>query len=95
MSSGNILRAEIYVSGRVQHVGFRWFTRNSAERLGLNCNPINLRDGRVFVIAEGKRAAIELLIKDLWEGPTFANVENVYYTFMEPTGDMERSSLQP
>jgi acylphosphatase len=95
VSSGNIVRAEIYVSGRVQHVGFRWFTRNSAERLGVDCNPINLRDGRVFVIAEGKRAAIDLLIKDLWEGPTFANVENVYYTFMEPTGNMEGSSLQP
>ncbi|HII02621.1 TPA: acylphosphatase [Methanosarcinaceae archaeon] len=95
MSPGKIMRAEIYVSGRVQHVGFRWFTRNSAERLGLNCNPINLRDGRVFVIAEGHRAAIELLIKELWEGPTFASVENVYYTFMEPTGNMEGSSLQP
>lgn len=94
MSSGNIVRAEIYVSGRVQHVGFRWFTRNASEYLGVNCNPMNLRDGRVFVIAEGKRAAIELLIKELWEGPTFAHVENVYYTFMEPTGNMEGSSLQ-
>jgi acylphosphatase len=89
------MRAEIYVSGRVQHVGFRWFTRNSAERLGVDCNPINLRDGRVFVIAEGKRAAIELLIKDLWEGPTFSHVDNVYYTFMEPTGNMDESSFQP
>lgn len=89
------MRAEIYVSGRVQHVGFRWFARNAARYLGLKCNPINLRDGRVFVIAEGHRAAIDLLIKDLWEGPTFAQVENVHCTFMEPTGNMDESSLQP
>jgi acylphosphatase len=86
------MRAEIYVSGRVQHVGFRRFARNAAKRFGVRCNPINLRDSRVFVVAEGYQEALELLIEELKEGPVFASVENVNYIFMEPTGDMEKSS---
>ena len=63
------MRAEILVSGRVQGVGFRRFARNAGERLGVKSNPINLRDGKVFVIAEGKPEALELFIKELRKGP--------------------------
>jgi acylphosphatase len=90
-----IIRAEIYVSGRVQHVGFRRFAENTARHLGIKCNPINLKDGRVFVIAEGHHVSIELLVKELWKGPTFARVKSVYYTSMEPTGNLDDPSLQP
>lgn len=72
MTSGETVRAEILVSGRVQGVGFRRFARNAAERFGVDCNPINLRNGRVFILAEGRREALELLINELRRGPTFA-----------------------
>ena len=86
------MRAEIYVSGRVQHVGFRRFARNAAERFGVRCNPINLRDTRVFVIAEGSQEALWVFIEELKKGPVFAYVEDVHYTFMEPTGNLEKPS---
>ena len=88
MSSGEIERAEIYISGRVQGVGFRRFARDAAGRLGVDCNPINLRDGRVLVIAEGKHEAIELLINELRKGPTFAAVDNVDVIFTEASGNV-------
>ena len=88
MNSGDVLRAEIYVSGRVQGVGYRRFVRNAAGRLGIDCYPINLKDGRVFVVVESRREAIDLLIKELWKGPTFAYVEDVDVIFKEPTGDV-------
>jgi acylphosphatase len=88
MNSGDIERAEIYISGSVQGVGFRRFARNAAERLGVDCNPINLRDGRVLVVAEGKHEAIELLINELWKGPTFAEVDNVDVIFAEASGNV-------
>lgn len=81
MASGESVRAEILVSGRVQGVGFRRFARNAADRFGVECNPVNLRDGRVFVLVEGRREAIELLINDLRKGPAFAHVEDVNVTF--------------
>jgi acylphosphatase len=88
MNSGEIERAEIYISGRVQGVGFRRFARNAAEHLGVDCNPINLRDGRVLVVAEGKHEAIELLINELRKGPTFAAVDNIDITFSEASGNV-------
>jgi len=88
MSSGETVRAEIYISGRVQGVGFRRFARNAAERFGVACNPVNLRDGRVFVVAEGRREAIELLINELQKGSTYAHVEDVDVTFKEASGNV-------
>jgi len=90
---GETVRAEIYVSGRVQGVGFRRFARNVAERFGVDCNPVNLRDGRVFVVAEGRKEAIELMINELWKGPTFAHVEDVDVAFKEATGNVYNFSL--
>ena len=94
MNFGETVRAEIYVSGRVQGVGFRRFARNAAERFGVDCNPVNLRDGRVFVVAEGRREAIELLINELWKGTAFAFVENVDVTFKEATGNVDNLSFR-
>lgn len=91
MTSGEIVRAEILVSGRVQGVGFRRFARNAAERLGIESNPINLRDGRVFIIAEGRREAVDLYINELRKGPMFAHVEDVDVTLREALGNVYNS----
>jgi acylphosphatase len=88
VTSGETVRAEILVSGRVQGVGFRRFARNAGERLGVKSNPINLRDGKVFVIAEGKPEALELFIKELRKGPMFAHVEDVDVTYREAFGNV-------
>jgi acylphosphatase len=94
VNSGETVRAEIYVSGRVQGVGFRRFARSAAESLGVDCNPINLRDGRVLVVAEGKPEAIELLINELRKGPRFANVDNVDATFKKASGNVYDFSVR-
>ena len=69
MTSGETVRAEILVSGRVQGVGFRRFARNAAERLGVESNPKNLRDGRVFVIAEGNLNLCNFILLNSGKGP--------------------------
>jgi len=55
------VRLTAWVSGRVQGVGFRWWTRSQAEQLGLVGTASNLPDGRVEVVAEGPRTACERL----------------------------------
>ena len=50
-------RVTAWVRGRVQGVGFRWWTRARARELGLDGTARNLDDGRVEVVAEGPRAA--------------------------------------
>lgn len=94
MSTEGNIRAEIYVSGRVQGVGFRRFARNAAERFGVDCNPVNLKDGTVLVIAEGRKEALQLLINELRKGPTFAHVENVDISFKNATGNVHEFSIK-
>jgi acylphosphatase len=65
------------VSGRVQGVGFRFFVVQHARRLGLAGSVRNLADGRVEVRARGERAALELLLDQLRQGPRLSRVEGV------------------
>lgn len=60
-----MIRARILFSGRVQGVGFRFTTQSIATSLGLRGWVKNLRDGRVEVLAEGERDAIENLKRAL------------------------------
>ncbi len=63
-------RALIFVRGRVQGVGFRWWTRARALELGLVGHARNTADGRVEVLAQGERAAVEQLVALLQEDPS-------------------------
>ena len=59
------VRLTAWVRGRVQGVGFRWWTRARALELGLVGAATNLDDGRVEVVAEGPRSACEALVAHL------------------------------
>ncbi len=72
---------EIYVSGRVQGVGYRFFTEDIAAELGLKGYARNLSDGRVQIEVEGERKDVEKFISRLWKGPSMAIVENVEVTW--------------
>ena len=61
-----VVRMTARVAGRVQGVGFRWWTR--ARELGLVGSATNLDDGRVEVVAQGSRDACERLLAML-DGP--------------------------
>jgi acylphosphatase len=65
------------ISGRVQGVGFRYFTEAVAQREGLHGWVRNLPDGRVEVLAEGEREAIERLEHAVRHGPAAARVDHV------------------
>ncbi len=61
------VRLTAWVDGKVQGVGFRWWTRCRALELGLTGYAANQADGRVLVVAQGPRAACEKLL-NLLEG---------------------------
>jgi acylphosphatase len=65
------------VHGRVQGVGFRWWTRSRAFELGLCGYAGNLADGRVEVVAEGARERCERLLELLRSGDTPGDVDLV------------------
>lgn len=65
------------VVGRVQGVGFRWFVRETARRVGLAGWVRNHDDGRVEIAASGTPSAIEELRTVARTGPPGAQVERV------------------
>ena len=64
----------VRVRGRVQGVGFRWFVRETARRLGVSGWVRNDADGSVEVAAEGAGDAIREFRSRLLEGPAGASV---------------------
>lgn len=67
----------VLVSGRVQGVWFRSFTREQAQKNAVNGWVRNLTDGRVEVHLEGPNAAIEEVLSALHKGPRLANVKEL------------------
>lgn len=67
----------IEVAGRVQGVGFRWFARQQARRLGIDGWTVNTRSGTVEVVAKGEPDALKLLEAALAHGPSGAIVKSV------------------
>src|SRR5262245_11022067 len=65
------------IHGRVQGVGFRFFTRRTARSLGLSGFVRNLPDGSVEAVVEGDDDRLTALERELHRGPTGARVERV------------------
>lgn len=80
------VRSHLWVRGIVQGVGFRLFTERVARRLGVAGSARNLSDGRVEVIAEGPRPAVEAFIAEVRRGPAGAAVEDVRVEWEPPAG---------
>lgn len=89
MSSTETQRLTAYVHGRVQGVGFRWWTRSRALELGLVGSASNQVDGRVLVIAEGPRAKLDALLAALRSGETPGRVDLVVDDFSPARGDVQ------
>ncbi len=80
------MQARIYVLGFVQGVGFRQFIKKNALSLGLKGFVRNLPDGRLEVVARGKKEQIEKLVKLCEKGPFFSEVKSVGVNFEEEEG---------
>lgn len=70
-------RARFRITGRVQGVGFRWWTLQQAGALGLAGTVRNCRDGSVEVEVAGPAEAVASLRRRLAVGPAGARVANV------------------
>ena len=81
-------RLTAWVHGRVQGVGFRWWTRSRALELGLAGHARNLTGGRVEVVAEGSREAAERLLALLRSGDTPFVIDSVVERWSQPRGGL-------
>lgn len=83
------VRLTAWVHGRVQGVGFRWFTRARALELGLVGSATNTPDRRVLVVAEGPRSSCGQLLDWLRSSDTPGRVDLVVESWDPPRGGLD------
>lgn len=74
------------IKGRVQGVGFRYYTEEVARREGVAGWVRNLPDGRVEAYVEGEAEAVTRVERALRQGPRGARVEAVEVDTQDPGG---------
>ncbi|MEX2463705.1 MAG: acylphosphatase [Balneolaceae bacterium] len=76
------------IRGRVQGVGYRYFTLQNARELGVNGWVKNRLDGSVEVLLSGSQNSVNELIRRLHQGPFSARVDDIMEMDTEPNPDM-------
>ena len=76
----------VILRGRVQGVGFRWWTCRQATGSGIRGTVRNLPDGSVEVRAAGPDDELARFLEAIRRGPPGARVDTT--EFLSPTGDL-------
>jgi len=80
-------RAHVWISGRVQGVGYRYNTIQAAQRHGVKGWVRNAGDGRVEAVFEGSEREVQAMIDWCWSGSPAAQVSEVEVEWETPTGE--------
>ncbi|OJX47434.1 MAG: hypothetical protein BGO78_17055 [Chloroflexi bacterium 44-23] len=89
----DFVRVHIFVEGRVQGVGFRYFTLQKANLLGITGWVRNTYRGEVEILAEDTRPKLETLIGNLRQGPGGSFVSNLRIEWLDATEEFDRFSV--
>jgi acylphosphatase len=81
-----MIQKRALISGRVQGVFFRDFTRRTARRHGVVGWVRNLSDGRVEALLEGEPSSVEAVLDALHDGPPAARVDDISVSEETPAG---------
>jgi len=71
------IQKQLRITGRVQGVGFRHFTRQNARELGISGWVKNLKNGEVEAVLEGDVKNVDEMMKRLKSGPVAARVDEL------------------
>ncbi len=87
-------RAKIRFSGLVQGVGFRFFVRRNAEKLGVGGVVKNMPDGTVEAVFEGPEEAVQRLAEICKEGPRGARVQSADIEYEDFRGEFSGFGIE-
>ena len=91
----NVVRAHIWVKGRVQGVGFRAYVEYAARQIGgLTGWVRNVGYDTVEAIAEGEREKVDRLIEAMKQGPRASRVEESKVEWEGPTGEFTQFGVK-
>jgi acylphosphatase len=92
--TGTHRTVELVVHGRVQGVGFRYYTRACAQRSGVVGWVRNREDGTVEIRAEATEERLRQFIQAVRRGPSHSDVTRVDLTW-DPPADRQPSAPRP
>ncbi len=95
MAEGETRTVTVRVRGRVQGVGFRFWTARQAERLGLAGWVRNRLDGSVEALFRGSPAAVEAMLGACREGPRSARVDEMAVRAGNPASNAANNPNEP
>lgn len=81
-----LVQLYVLISGKVQGVGFRYFTKQTADQMNVYGYVKNLPNGKVEAVLEGPEADVSKVLEKLRVGPGAANVTDVKTEKREFTG---------
>ena len=70
-------KKHVRLSGRVQGVGFRHFTKQNAKRLNINGWVKNLQNGDVEAVFVGEEDNVNKMLEEMKKGPRSARVDDL------------------
>ncbi|MFP4380131.1 MAG: acylphosphatase [Candidatus Sumerlaeia bacterium] len=70
-------RKKLRISGRVQGVGFRYYTQNTAQKMGVTGWVRNASDGTVEAEAQADKETLERFIGKVRKGPPASSVDKI------------------
>ena len=73
----SMIRAHLFISGWVQRVGFRYWTRSQASKLGLTGWVRNLPNGKVEAVFQGPKERVEEMVEKCRKGPVWTGDNQV------------------
>jgi acylphosphatase len=85
IASSSLAAVHLYIRGRVQGIGYRYYAEQTATSLCLSGWVRNLLNGDVEAEAEGPRPVIEQWIIQLREGPPLARIDHIQEDWHAPS----------
>jgi acylphosphatase len=89
-----VVRAHIWVKGRVQNVGFRAHVEYRARQIGVTGWVRNVGYDTVEAVAEGTREKIGQFIEAMKTGPRGAHVDESRLEWETVTGEFESFAVK-
>lgn len=84
--AAELIQAHVFISGRVQGVGYRFSAEQMALQLGLKGWVRNLADGRVEAVFEGEKEVVDRMIQWCHQGSPASIVKEVSIAYSPVEG---------
>jgi acylphosphatase len=73
----NIKTYKVLLSGRVQGVGFRYFTESVADKYSVKGYVKNTPAGKVEILCQGEEEEVRIFIDEVVKGPAFSVITGI------------------